>query len=373
MLPALLRFSVLGVALVSVTTAQPAHPQVVRSPPSSRECGLVALRRQAHWVTTGAWSADGRELLLADARDRAVLRYKDTGEFRGLLLGALGETERRNKPVRIASNGSTLIAELEHLHFLRLRGSTTAPPPVALRMRTGTAERLVDKVYQWVPAGAHELYVVGEIKQLAPPNRWQTAFARMSTDDTSNFTILLDLPVDGPEKTYYRLGYPYLATAQGLPFLIHFGATISLFAGQPNGELLETAALEGLYPKSAGPPHLPIFAQPDDLQAVMQAFERLAVPAGLYGWEGRLYLLTRRPLGLKTEWKLLSIDPRTYAIVGESVLPSHANHLTVIPGHDRWAFIQKGPVKAWGSQGVQGVLLIPASRLRGRLPAKLCG
>jgi hypothetical protein len=121
-------------------------------------------------------------------------------------------------------------------------------------------------------------------------------------------------------------------------------------------------------------PVLPSFTTRDDFAPVMRAVERSKMPTGLYGWGQFLYILTREPLkDGTTRWRLTRIDPRSDRIEGEVVVPSRANHLTVVPGPRAWAFIEKGPVKGFGRQDIPKILFVPSSRLEGAtLPQTLC-
>jgi hypothetical protein len=105
----------------------------------------------------------------------------------------------------------------------------------------------------------------------------------------------------------------------------------------------------------------------------METIERSKMPVGLYGWEGFLFVLTREPAqGGGTRWMIHKIDPRKDAVVGSSQIPTRANHLTVVPGPKKWAFLEKGRVQDWGRQRNDRVLFVPASRLRGSLSPSLC-
>jgi hypothetical protein len=109
-------------------------------------------------------------------------------------------------------------------------------------------------------------------------------------------------------------------------------------------------------------PQLPSFESPDDLPLIMKMVEASTMPTGLYGWEHSLYLLWRKPEGAKTLWFLTRIypnkQPRTVSI------KTSANHLTVVPGPNAWAFVEKGRVRSWGEQNIDSILLVPAERIR---------
>jgi hypothetical protein len=94
--------------------------------------------------------------------------------------------------------------------------------------------------------------------------------------------------------------------------------------------------------------------------------ERSFMVSGIYGWEGRLYLLIRRPRrGVEAStWSLTRIDPETGATSGRIDLPTTAPHVTLIPGPESWAVLEKGRVQGFGQQDIPSLLLIPSSAFR---------
>jgi hypothetical protein len=108
-------------------------------------------------------------------------------------------------------------------------------------------------------------------------------------------------------------------------------------------------------------PALQISADLRRVPALFETVERCHMAAGLYGWNGRLFVLARRPGAASDEtvWSLTRIDPQRDEVVGTLELPTAAAHLTVIPGPRHWAILEKGPVRGFGQQDISTLLLIP--------------
>ena len=153
-----------------------------------------------------------------------------------------------------------------------------------------------------------------------------------------------------------------------------FDSGIRLYRSPEGSTRLESlSTLDGVYPASHLSPLLPEFERRDDFATVMRTVERSAMPAGLYGWKGSLYVLRREPKGNSTRWLLSRVDPKAdHQIVSTIEIPARASHLTVVPGPSNWAFIEKGPVRGHRDQSVLGILYVPSSRIEGVSRGNVC-
>ena len=109
--------------------------------------------------------------------------------------------------------------------------------------------------------------------------------------------------------------------------------------------------------------------------------ETSSMPMSLYSWEQHLYLLAKEAAkNSKTAWSLIKLDPLDGSEISRVRLPTDAFHLTVVPGHDFWALIEKGKFQGIGEtnapyMNTSSMSLIPAIWLEnpyaGRLDAEL--
>jgi hypothetical protein len=105
----------------------------------------------------------------------------------------------------------------------------------------------------------------------------------------------------------------------------------------------------------------------------MSAIEGSTMPAGLYAWSGDLWVLNREPAaGGGTRWSLMRVDPESGALKAELVLPTDANHLTVIPGSRYWALVERGFVRAIEEQDFLGLRFVPSQTLLTTRQGRVC-
>ncbi len=80
-----------------------------------------------------------------------------------------------------------------------------------------------------------------------------------------------------------------------------------------------------------------------------RTLEESNTAAGIYTWNGNLYLLAKQAIrrDRETPWWLIRLDPQNGQELSRVRLPTGAAHLTVVPG-DSWALIEKGPVEGIG-------------------------
>lgn len=99
--------------------------KTVATPVGGHGCIHVELVGRPGWTASGAWSDDGRELLLVDTRSRQLLRYTSDGQ----MLGARGSMADApvvdRSPLMIERNGGAHDGELRslraHLGALSIR------------------------------------------------------------------------------------------------------------------------------------------------------------------------------------------------------------------------------------------------------------
>jgi hypothetical protein len=125
-------------------------------------------------------------------------------------------------------------------------------------------------------------------------------------------------------------------------------------------------------------PMLPSWLERDEFPETMKAVELSTLPAGLWSWNGSLYLLSRTVNHGKREWYLsrIKVDPANEKDQGEVLwtvrVPGSPHHMTVIPGPGEWAFLEKGPVNSWLNQTTHHIRYVSSAQMRSTSLSALC-
>lgn len=320
-------------------------------------CESKILDTQLEWTSSALWTANDRELLVVDPLYRRILRYSYTGRGLGPIPQGIGAALENLAPVIIKPYRAGWILQLADEHMLILDGNYIPRKRVDLRQVGERDDAKLEGVWLWTPAG-DDLVALGDLHRLRDSS-WNSGFIRFPLTAPGRFTLLR--PVFQEALEFYRLGFPYLTSLGDTAYVVAMDKTARLLRMPKDGPVTEL----GVSLPRRDLPSLPAYYRSNDLPVVMDAVERSTMPVGLYGWEGSLYLLSRAPEpGEGTAWVLTQIDPLRDRIVGSVNLPTRADHLTVVPGANRWAFMEKGPVRSWGRQNVERVLFVPASRFK---------
>lgn len=326
------------------------------------ECAHLRLNPSPGWSVSAAWTHNGGELLVVDNTNRSILRYSAKGQP----LGEIRQSWGGLSPSTIKPYGSGFLLGLaENKPLVELDNRYGVRDTTTFREDAGDKARTIESLFLWHPAGG-DLVTFSDIRIAT---QWRSGFFRFPRSHTERFTELLEVPWES--RVFYRLGYPYIAS---------LGET-AFFLSMEKGSTKLFRSGRGQRPKQAGvrnlvlspPPVLPKVLDPANYSSVMQTVEKSKMPAGIFGWEGFLYVLAREPDDQGTRWSLTKVDPWKEVSLGTKILSTRANHLTVAPGPSQWAFLEKGPVRGWRAQEIGRVLLVPASRLRAwRVNEKLC-
>ena len=345
-------------ALVVSVASSWAQPASIRSRSTAESCERRQLTPGPGWTVSGAWTSDGKDLLLVDTKSKRVLRYSGDGKPQGSIPATESARLENFSPARIAvRDNSELLLEMVSGRFVALDRSYTPN-----RRKNFLAEGVRDGVqvtstFSWNIAGTDVI----SLSDLKGPGstEWRTAFVRIPFDEPAGFSILQPLPKD-TTRDILRLGYNFVATVGTTAYILTFDDGARIYRNVKGST--------DLVPLSAFPedfeltPILPRVTRLD-FPVVMAAMEKTAMAVGLYAWKGDLWVLTRRPEGNATRWELIRINPDRDQVLGTAVIPTRANHLTVVPGSLGWAFVEKGPVRAFEDQDIKTYLYVPASRI----------
>jgi len=330
---------------------------------SEKSCQRVQFSQgRPGWTNSGVWTEKG-DLLIADALRKQILRYSREGRALGGLPGKIEALLEDFSPriLRSTTDGR-LVAEGAEGSLIVLNKKYIPLARVDIRAKssdTTTNGAAIGALSLWEPIGNN----IFAFSTMAGPKKGDYSLGIISFPLTQPqaFTSFRSMKYTESLSLFYRLGHPYLASLDGIGYVLLMENKMSILRAR-GGKLEDIGAFPAQLSLS---PQLPSFESKDDLPWVMKAVENSTMPTGLYGWEHSLYVLWRKPEGAKTQWFLTEIDPDEERVVRTvSIKTTSANHLTVVPGPDAWAFIEKGPVRAWGTQSIKSILLVPVERVR---------
>jgi hypothetical protein len=330
------------------------------------ECRDVTLTRKPGWTLSGGFTPDGSRLLLVDALSQTILRYSDSGESLGTIGEPVKSTLRDLLPVTGKFRGSEFILEVSDGLMLldkNLRPVTTKS------VASKREEWSIGGLWEWEPVGKDVVAFADIVhgKDQRNLDNWRTAFVRFPLDDPGQLQVLQSFDLTGtPNKGYFRTGYPYITALGETAYFLSLNKGLALYKHE-KGKGLENVS--DLLPKGLSRPALPDWDTMDQYVGMMKNIETASMPVGLYGWHDSLYLLYRSPQNPGTRWQMYSIDPSRKNPTRRVDLPIRANHVTVIPGTQKWAFVEKGPVLSFGAQDISRMLLIPSVQLEAPLRA----
>ncbi len=335
---------------------------------SGATCHRALLSRQPAWASaSAAVFSEGDELLVIDQMYHKVLRYSTAGESLGTLPSAVESSLEDFLPITVKRDGANVAFELANDRMSVLDPQYMPVTQASLAAESGgvSTEAAIHVLGRllWQPLGK-DIVSFNFLGTEADPQgaTGQTGFVRFPVSDPADVTVLKQYPATSTLKDFNRLGLEYLTTLNGVAY------TLSMEDRQIYR--LGASALEPLpvdLRKVTGPaPKLPRFKLKEDYQAVMAAVETSTMPVGIYGWGDALFVVIRRYEQAKTTWSVMKIDPQSGRILGTVNIPTFANHLTIVPGPTRWAFLEKGPVGDWNEpQTIPSVLFVPAESFAG--------
>jgi len=341
------------------------------------DCLRAVPTRLPAFSASGAWAKGGGELMLLDNMGRTVLRYTPEGDSIGEVLPSNPAYLKRSFPTKMSAHKDGFILQV-HGNQLDVLDRTFRRQRIVMATAASSSEApLVDKVFMWtVLTGEKGEEVVAFADVKLGERSWWTGFVRFPLGNPA--AVELIQTVDHEERTFYRITYPYIAKVGKTAYILRMDNQMGLYrveAGE-NGrsQLKPLRSFEEIYRFPSLSPQLPIFRQPEDFAVVMRRVEHSSMPAGLYAWNGFLYVLSRQPRQGSTQWSLSKINPASDEYMGTATLSSvQANHVSLVPGPHKWAAIEKGPVKGLTAQEVKSLFLIPAAtNERAPLRGDLC-
>lgn len=332
------------------------------APSSARELQLdscyVASLSSGHIL----WAADGVALegsslrdsekpavLIADPKMQKIYRISPSGKMSSL-LPETGPGDKSEQPlvkpasVRRAADGQYLVADEMTGRIMTLDAYRDRDPvgqELLDTKRLSSEGRSISRTYDWEPLGQG---VLAFADVMFSPEVGAPAFVYI---EGSNITILHELAERDEVRNQYHRNLPYLASLNGRGYVLFLDRWPVLGRVDEEHDSIE---LLPEFPEDFRyrPPLVrnPRWKGPRQATEFYRIFEQSTMVAGIYADSQHLYLVGKGPSAANwdTEWWLIEIDPDSGSEVARSPLPTTAPNLTVVPGDEWWALIEKGPV-----------------------------
>lgn len=363
-------------------------------------CTRVKFDEPPLWVIGGAWDESAQEdageekspqLLLADLIRNNVSAYSLAGRRGPSNLATASRDFADFNPVSLMRSDTGWlvrlkqgrIADLGTGHIRELDGILVRPA----RPEEGRALGSVGRVHLVTTAGP-DIVFFADVRFPGPTSDreddvWRCGFLRVPIrkppteggPETVDFLGGLSWDYQSRVRRMNRLAQPYIAALGATAYILVMDEEPKIFRSSPSadGPSWEELELSSEQTGLTTPPDLAFGDQLyETLSMVMRRVETSTMAAGLYGWQGHLYLLSREPRGGRTAWWLRRIDPTKSQVWGPVAVDTAAPHLVVVPGEKQWALVEKGPYVSYLDQHIPSVLYVDSGLIRKLANGSLC-
>lgn len=344
------------------------------------QCTRVDLEPRPTWVFSGLWRERGAHLVLPDPGAQRLWLYDRAGRSTGTVQRTGSGALDFNRPVGLwalapgelqaGSAESAAEAVEEQLlllsggaQFVWLDGKLEPQRAVNIDEVPPAPAGTVHAVFAWATPGDR---IFGAGDALLPDGSWQRGLFVMPVVDPAAYRVVRDIPVeDRQEFDFFLMGDQLITVLGDKGYFLVPAETPHLLEVDGEGASRRLASFPAGFERR---PAFPLHGGFESAEIRYRAYEGAPLAVGLYTGSRapRLFVLTRRPAGdAGTEWTMTRIDPAADRIEGSLVLPTHANHLTLVPGPERWAILEKGRVRHYGEQDIATLLLVPTAWIEG--------
>jgi hypothetical protein len=320
-------------------------------------CRTVTLNPAPSWVSSMAWSPNGGELVIGDTLAGRLLQYGKDGRFLGI-VGAQKAAFGEYRPTKILTTREGFLVRSRAYEWFQLDSQFKVLHHLGPDGPLGLA--MIDEV-----VSGNEIFGFGSVRKSS--NTWAFGLQHAKLSPQELIETLEELQLDTKAGTLYTTLTPEVALAGGNPYALLFG--------EPS-YLLNIRTHHRLKAFPQGFDHLPVLPPvtgPDSNIPREKVLDKSTMPVALYGSGAYLFVLTRRPASDgKTIWELHRVDPVKDSVTGSVALPTSATALTLAPGNEFWAILEKGPLTASSTREMKTLLLVPAAAIEKGAGQILC-
>lgn len=353
------RFRTVGILALILAFASALSAKA--QPTGCRRVALTDSRPQ--WISSATFIDQGSRIALVDPLLHKLLLVNSRGKSSE---AQWDQANGQNEPAFInrALNGYVLSMIDRRLFWLDSR--LKPRPMTSLTKRSNGSQGSIESAYDSVSSGDF-LYYFGAMRTVQGQFWW--GFFRTPLEAPAVLESLFDFK----DVDYYLLGHKYLTGLAGDGYAVVMTEKPSIFKFPRTGKQ-RIAQLKSFPEEYRRAPKLRTASTGSKSQeAPFKEIEGLTIPVGLYGQDGLLYLLTRKPRARGgATWLLHKIDPKSDRVLGQSQLPTTAKHLTVVNTGDNWYVFEKGSVQPDGSQKIDSMLIIPNSVIKSLKVPEIC-
>ena len=334
--------------------------------PAESQCSRVNLSRDLTWVTSGVWDEEGRVVLLADTYSAYVLGVDEGGrvlvgrnEFE--LISGVGTVSIQMPSflhrdsfgdIHLEDEAAGAITKLDEHLFAKSK-----PQKFTAKTQSALGPARVIAVYGWQPMeNGYLAFGDIEFEDVKGPGRYKSAFLQFNSE---RILQIFDRPMDtlSEVRNHYLRNMPYIATLDGKDgYLLDMGEVPSVRrvrAGVASSQELSSFPEDfRACPRLIRDPKLTRALRGSEQATLFyERIESSRMAAGLFSWDGRLYLVAKEAMTAEqdTTWWVIELDPQDGAEISRERLPTSAAHITLVPGsRSGLALIEKGPVVGVG-------------------------
>lgn len=339
-------------------------------------CERVQLDHRILATASGAWGtgSDGQRLVVVDTYREDVLEVAPGGNLimskgpEKALKGspAIAKIDLTGfKPSKIqAYRNDLLVQDIGQGRIFSLAKGDSAVD-LSYHGKLGNEGTIV-RMFNWTPIdgppgnGGPDLAFAGFVQLLGPENQQLSAF--VTFDSSMQGSVVRDYDFREPISFRNRyLEFPLFASVNGKAYTLFLEGKketevrlgeISYGSTEPRWLENFPEALREIIEVQRDPAMIRAGRGPELATLSLQDFEDSASLAGIYGFDGRLFVLFKEArVNSQTAWWLYKInmtDGRIDTTDGQAFaryrVPSSGAHLMVVPGKT-WAFVEKGPVE----------------------------
>lgn len=317
-------------------------------------CARLTLTSPIRWISSALWVDESNQILLIDPRADLLLQVAPDG--RVSRLGAQPTYSSETYPVFLGRLENSLLLVLNELRAREISSQGVSHSELG-HLRAGDGRGL--GTFDEMTAYRNDLLAIGSYY---PPGstRFTRGFIYARIDDNPIAARQVRLILSLENDDYYLLGHQYLTSSDLGIFFLQMDQALRLWWYHP-GDLHAKSLDLVPSPFASAPRFQTKVSGPRDLEARYREIEGLSIPVGIYGQGAFVYLLTRQPAAEGTLWMIYKLDPVAERVVGRVKLPTSAHHLTVVPSPQRWYFLEKSEVGAYGAQETPSMLAVPSA------------